>query len=283
MLPIILLALAAATASAQPRSTCDSTALTHPVGTMLDTLRLVVRPGAGVKRLPSPWTEVVTDEIGSRLRIEPPLVIPVFGSVSRASPSGPALTHPAMLNEVRLRLRPKGHVEAELTARSLADALDGALLRAIREADSAGVFAVLPDGLSQGSTLFLSLTTGEPADSLRPPDEPTIESIRRDLSILSLPLYRDATEMKPMPGNQGPRYPDRERLANVQGEVLVDFVVDESGAFVPSTLRLVRYTSEGFARAVFDALKPMRFAPATVGGCPVKTLVRQPFQFQLRR
>jgi hypothetical protein len=53
--------------------------------------------------------------------------------------------------------------------------------------------------------------------------------------------------------------------------------------FVPGTLRVLQYTTTGFAKAVFEALPHMRFAPATVGGCPVAMLVRQPFTFQLTR
>jgi len=63
-----LLVFAGSRASAQP---CDSTNLKGPAGTRVDTLRLAVRGGGDLPRLPHPWIDLLLDEIGTRL-VPPP-------------------------------------------------------------------------------------------------------------------------------------------------------------------------------------------------------------------
>ena len=250
----------------------------------VDTLRIVAHASADLPRLPRPWTELLLDAVGERVRLAPPVVIPVYGDVGKAGTADAGSTRPALSNEVRVRLRRDGHVDGvELTARSLSDAADQALLRAVREADSAATLPALPDGVRAPTTVFLSLAIQEPLDTLDFPHALPVERISREVAVLSLPVFRDATRARPLPGNRGPRYPERERNAGREGEVLLDVVLDERGTIVPGTLRLVRYTSAPFVRAVYSALEQMRFAPATIAGCPVKQLVRAPFQFELRR
>ena len=87
-----------------------------------------------------------------------------------------------------------------------------------------------------------------------------------------------------MPGNHAPRYPDMLRSANVEGEVLAQFVVDTDGLADTTTLQ----GSPIDARAVLadaskQSLASMRFYPAQVGGKPVKQLVQMPFQFSLTK
>jgi TonB family protein len=66
-----------------------------------------------------------------------------------------------------------------------------------------------------------------------------------------------------------------------EGSVDLSFVVDETGRVTPGTVRLVSFTTAAFAQAVLDIVPRFRLEPATIGGCPVKQLVRQPFQFHL--
>ena len=85
----------------------------------------------------------------------------------------------------------------------------------------------------------------------------------------------------PRPGNSAPRYPDVLRLANIEGEVLAQFVVDPNGVADTSTFKVLKSTHPLFSNAVRSALGRMRFTPAAVGGLAVKQLVRMPFQFNL--
>jgi periplasmic protein TonB len=90
-------------------------------------------------------------------------------------------------------------------------------------------------------------------------------------------------QVSPYPGNANPRYPDMLRSANVEGEVLAQFVVDTSGRADMSQFKVLKSTHDLFTNAVKAALPNMRFYPAEVGGKHVKQLVQMPFQFNLTK
>jgi TonB family protein len=80
-----------------------------------------------------------------------------------------------------------------------------------------------------------------------------------------------------------PRYPDSLRTAGVEGEVLVQFVVDAQGVPDVSTFKVLRATRAEFAEAVRLALGGMRFTAARKDGRAVKQLVQQPFVFSIAK
>jgi protein TonB len=90
-------------------------------------------------------------------------------------------------------------------------------------------------------------------------------------------------QVAPYPGNTAPRYPDMLRSANVEGEVLAQFVVDTTGRAEMSTFKVIKSTHDLFTNAVKSALPNMKFYPAEVGGKHVKQLVQMPFQFNLTK
>jgi TonB family protein len=79
------------------------------------------------------------------------------------------------------------------------------------------------------------------------------------------------------------RYPDMLRSANVEGEVLAQFVVDTTGRADMSSFKVLKTTHDLFTNAVKSALPNMKFYPAEVGGKKVKQLVQMPFQFNLTK
>lgn len=85
-----------------------------------------------------------------------------------------------------------------------------------------------------------------------------------------------------IPGTGKLRYPDLLRAANVEGEVLAQFVVDREGNVEPSTFKVLKSNHDLFTQAVKAALPDMKFSPAEVRGVHVKQLVQQPFTFGLR-
>jgi TonB family protein len=87
----------------------------------------------------------------------------------------------------------------------------------------------------------------------------------------------------PYPGNKAPRYPDDLRNAGVQGEVLLEFVIDSAGHARPDTYFVLRTSEPRFVQAVTDALPAMRFFPAERRGRPVAQRVAMPFSFSLSR
>jgi len=85
------------------------------------------------------------------------------------------------------------------------------------------------------------------------------------------------------PGNSAPRYPDMLRSANVEGEVLAQFVVDTSGRAEMNTFKVLKSSHDLFTNSVKSALANMKFYPAEVGGRKVKQLVQMPFVFSLNK
>jgi len=90
-------------------------------------------------------------------------------------------------------------------------------------------------------------------------------------------------QVSPYPGNPAPRYPDMLRSANVEGEVLAQFVVDTTGKADMSQFKVLKSTHDLFTNAVKASLPNMKFYPAEVGGKKVKQLVQMPFQFSLTK
>ena len=87
----------------------------------------------------------------------------------------------------------------------------------------------------------------------------------------------------PRPGNVAPRYPDELREAKIEGEVLVQFVLDTLGHPDMDTFKVLRSTHDLFTNTVKSSLPNMLFYPAEVGGRKVKQLIQMPFNFNLTK
>jgi hypothetical protein len=83
------------------------------------------------------------------------------------------------------------------------------------------------------------------------------------------------------PGTTMPPYP-RALLANaVDGEVLVQFIVDSTGRVRPGSGKVLQYTDTAFVRAVGAYLQTVTYLPARRNGRPVAQIVQQPFRFRV--
>lgn len=104
-------------------------------------------------------------------------------------------------------------------------------------------------------------------------------------SALSTPYFDFQVDWPatPVAGSGAPRYPAILRSAGVEGEVLAQFVVDESGRVRPETFKAVRKSHDLFEASIRSALPGMRFTPAQLRGRAVPQLVQQPFVFQLAK
>ena len=80
-----------------------------------------------------------------------------------------------------------------------------------------------------------------------------------------------------------PVYPERLRSANIEGQVLVQYVVDESGVAQMSTFKVLKSTDTELSESVRRAVSATTFTPAEVRGHKVKQLVQQPFVFASHR
>lgn len=95
--------------------------------------------------------------------------------------------------------------------------------------------------------------------------------------------FQVETPVVQAPNSVTPRYPDILRQAGVEGEVMVQFVVDENGMADTSTFKVLKSTHDLFTMAVRKALPDMRYSPALIGGKKVKQVVQQPFGFAIQR
>jgi len=84
-------------------------------------------------------------------------------------------------------------------------------------------------------------------------------------------------------GGEAPEYPAMLKESGVEGQVLAQFVVNESGRYEGGTLKILSSSNPAFTAAVKDALPRMRFSAAQIGGKKVQQLVQMPFQFHLQK
>jgi TonB family protein len=129
------------------------------------------------------------------------------------------------------------------------------------------------------------------ACTMRSPDNLTGPRQSPQRAVAPMKVYDTTTfrefqvekEAQPVTFGPAPRYPDSLRVANVEGEVVSQFVVDTTGLVDMNTFKALKETHPLFTEAVKSALPNMKFAPATVGGKKVKQLVQMPFQFSLSK
>jgi hypothetical protein len=149
--------------------------------------------------------------------------------------------------QVAFTLDATGHAtDIAVTATSLSPLIDSGVVAAIRSADAAHAFRPLKAG-----RYALSLSSAAP--SL---DAPATVLFSR-IAVSVMPLARAATLD---PDSTQPRLPVNGRF---------EFVVDEQGRAVPSTL-LTAAASPDARAAAARALPAFRFRPAVTGSCPIK-------------
>jgi hypothetical protein len=161
---------------------------------------------------------------------------------------------PTVTGEVTFTLAHGRLHSVDLAATSLSASLDTALVGSVRRADSAGGFAGLPAGLYR-----LSLSSATPAAGAH-------AIVLASLSVAVTPLLGGATID-----------PDSPPVALPSGTGTFEFVVDERGRAVRSTLRRIASSSLIFTMGVSRALGVMLFKPAVIGSCPIKQVVVQSF------
>jgi len=78
-----------------------------------------------------------------------------------------------------------------------------------------------------------------------------------------------------------PVYPPKLKRTGIQGKVWLVFIVDENGNI--SRARVVESAHPDFSKAALEAINQWKFEPGKRGGKAVKTRVRIPLSFSLRR
>jgi TonB family protein len=78
-----------------------------------------------------------------------------------------------------------------------------------------------------------------------------------------------------------PEYPERLRANRIQGGAVVRFVVDSTGRVDARSITIISSTHPGFADAVRDGVKQMRFQSAQIDGRNVAEILDVGFRFRL--
>jgi protein TonB len=79
-----------------------------------------------------------------------------------------------------------------------------------------------------------------------------------------------------------PIYPDRLKNGGIEGQVIVQFIVDENGAAVMDSFKVLRSNDSAFSEAVKKAVSQTTYIPAELQGRKVRQLVQQPYKFAAR-
>lgn len=180
-----------------------------------------------------------------------------------------------------------GAAERSAAERSAA-ALLGRALAALREAGDAPFF--LPDD-ARGDSVAFRITVQSPFVAEGGAVVPLRLRAPAPIATALVP------GMSPVTLVRQPRlaYPSGALDGAAIGTVILQFFVDESGRADLATVRDLWPASRprltGELKAHYDAfvasarrgLAEGRWQPARIGGCPVRQLVHQPFQFELRR
>ncbi|MFL5576613.1 MAG: energy transducer TonB [Gemmatimonadaceae bacterium] len=99
------------------------------------------------------------------------------------------------------------------------------------------------------------------------------------------PTFRLPVEMPAvaLSSNPRPEYPESLRLAQVEGDVQLQFLVDTTGAPDVRSARVLRSSNDLFTAAVRSVLPRLRFLPAESGGNKVAVIAEQTFSFVISR
>ena len=89
---------------------------------------------------------------------------------------------------------------------------------------------------------------------------------------------------QPMPGTcRPPSYPALLRASQIEGRVILEFVVDTAGRIEASSVNTITSSHSQFEEAARRALLTCRYRPARFNDQPARVLVRLPYNFTISR
>ena len=137
----------------------------------------------------------------------------------------------------------------------------------------------LPDPLGDKAKLQYIRPKGEEAQEEKGPEIPVLQpealgdSVMTELQVDTVAVrYEDSA---------APPYPETMLRRQMEGTVIVQFVVDTSGHADTASFQVLFASHGDFARSVRTTLPRMLFRPALIGNQRVKQLVQQPFTFKI--
>jgi TonB family protein len=148
-----------------------------------------------------------------------------------------------------------------------------------------------PDGIGAGLGDDAASATGvemtglppdiRPAGNLGEDTTSSVEQFASDGADSVFTIIEVDTVAARLPESAAPRYPAELLQQRVEGQAIVQFVVDTSGHADPASFAVVVSSHPGFTQSVRDALPGMIFSPARIGPTKVRQLVELPFTFNI--
>jgi protein TonB len=122
---------------------------------------------------------------------------------------------------------------------------------------------------------------------------PPPENVRPATGIIAIPENRDMSQFRgmkvfdlasldqsPVPRVRiAPQFPFEMKRAGINGDVLVEFIVDTEGNV--QNAYVVKSSQREFEQAALQAIAKWKFKPGRKGGRPVNVRMQQPFGFTL--
>lgn len=157
-------------------------------------------------------------------------------------------------------------------------------------AEAVRYVALAPDGQGVGTGVDgvgveLSVQPVSPSESVGMGGRDSVNAAERlgaDAADSVFTVIEVDTAAARLPESAAPRYPPDLLAKRVQGQAIVQFVVDTSGQADVNSFSIVLASHPDFAAAVRDALPGMKFASARIGTTKVRQLVELPFSFAIK-
>ena len=122
------------------------------------------------------------------------------------------------------------------------------------------------------------------ASMTRPGEVKVPDAPLEPLFAMRVPEYGfPSSVVRADPGNPRPRYPGLARMAKADGSVVAEYIVTADGGADIRSLQFLTATALPFVDAVLEVLPQYRYIPLAISGCPVASLVRMPFTFEIIR
>jgi TonB family protein len=150
---------------------------------------------------------------------------------------------------------------------------------------------VAPEGLGAGLGMDVGTgtaieleglpTDGRPAGNVGQDSTSSVEQVAADGMDSVFTIIEVDTVAARLPESAAPRYPPELLEQRVEGQAIVQFVVDTSGRADPSSFNVIVSSHPGFTQSVREALPGMKFSAARIGPAKVRQLVELPFTFNI--
>jgi len=234
------------------------------------------------------YRALFVQSVRQALKLPRPLPVEVYGIVTprddRGRINGDGTVAPMIVADYRATLKRDGRItNARVVGGARTKPVDDAVLAAIQAVgDSQAAPPFAEDTKADTVELRLSLRVmgGIPARIAGQPPEPTYEP----LFAMRVPSFGFPSSMvRSDPANPHPRYPGIARMARADGGITAEFIVSADGKADLRSLQFLNATATPFIDAVLEVLPQYRFSPLAIGGCPIATLARMPFNFEIRR